>query len=395
MPEPMLDKLFSPLTAAGFLNDYWLRRHLHRNGRPGQFAHLLAPANVEFLAASLTGPQAAWVSLVRGGEDLNLAAVKGANGLISISRLRKARASGFTILLTSLHRRWPAIASFCRSLEAELLERGVALSHPIVANAYATPPAAQGFKAHFDDHEILVLQIAGRKRWRLYAPVQEAPLSVEPLRPEQLGPPVVELDLNPGDILYLPRGCPHDATAAAEATLHLTLAIHCHTWLDLAIALMRREASFRATLPAIPGISSGQAAGWSKGLKQRLDQLANTTRVAESVAAAFREAFIMGIEPAAQLSAEAPPPQAQLGPTTRVGLCPGSFFGFDVGRDGSSILYFPGGKCSGTAEHAPAFRYIVEHPSFTIGELPGIDAAVGLKIAGDLVAQGYLVVLKD
>lgn len=38
------------------------------------------------------------------------------------------------------------------------------------ANAYLTPPDSQGFAPHYDDIEAFILQIEGKKHWKLYAP---------------------------------------------------------------------------------------------------------------------------------------------------------------------------------------------------------------------------------
>lgn len=38
------------------------------------------------------------------------------------------------------------------------------------SNIYLTPPGTQGFAPHYDDIEAFVLQLEGRKRWRLYKP---------------------------------------------------------------------------------------------------------------------------------------------------------------------------------------------------------------------------------
>lgn len=38
------------------------------------------------------------------------------------------------------------------------------------ANVYLTPPGSQGFAPHYDDIEAFVLQLEGRKHWRLYHP---------------------------------------------------------------------------------------------------------------------------------------------------------------------------------------------------------------------------------
>ena len=34
---------------------------------------------------------------------------------------------------------------------------------------YLTPPGSQGFAPHYDDIEAIVIQLEGRKHWKLYA----------------------------------------------------------------------------------------------------------------------------------------------------------------------------------------------------------------------------------
>ena len=36
--------------------------------------------------------------------------------------------------------------------------------------SYLTPPGSQGFAPHYDDIEAFVVQLEGRKHWRLYNP---------------------------------------------------------------------------------------------------------------------------------------------------------------------------------------------------------------------------------
>jgi len=35
-------------------------------------------------------------------------------------------------------------------------------------HSYLTPPGSQGFAPHYDDIEAFVLQLEGKKRWKLY-----------------------------------------------------------------------------------------------------------------------------------------------------------------------------------------------------------------------------------
>ena len=98
------------------------------------------------------------------------------------------------------------------------------------ANVYLTPAKAQGFAPHFDDIEAFVLQLEGQKRWRLYKPTKEEDLlpshSSPDLKQHELDEDDVVIDvvLNPGDIMYFPRGWVHQASAAGDShSLHLTV----------------------------------------------------------------------------------------------------------------------------------------------------------------------------
>jgi lysine-specific demethylase/histidyl-hydroxylase NO66 len=142
-------------------------------------------------------------------------------------RVAAEHAEGATIILQALQLHWHPAAVYCRGLEQ-------ALGFPVQANAYATPAASQGFAVHHDTHDVFVLQVAGRKRWRVYAPVLELPLGGQRWSPElgDPGPPVDDLTLEPGDTLYLPRGWPHEAVAQEEDSLHITVGLHVPTRLD-------------------------------------------------------------------------------------------------------------------------------------------------------------------
>ncbi len=130
-------------------------------------------------------------------------------------------------MLQALHVHWHPLAVFCRRLEE-------ALGHGVQANAYWTPRGSQGFAVHHDTHDVLVLQVAGEKRWLLYDPVLELPLKHQRWSAElgDPGEPTDELVLRAGDTIYLPRGWPHQAETSDTDSLHLTVGIDAYTWLD-------------------------------------------------------------------------------------------------------------------------------------------------------------------
>ncbi|MEU9489066.1 cupin domain-containing protein [Streptomyces decoyicus] len=105
----------------------------------------------------------------------------------------------------------------------------------VQVNAYASWSAQEGFGTHWDDHDVIVVQVEGSKHWRIYGPTQIAPMhrdSAHPEAPPEL--PIADLVLGPGDVLYLPRGWWH-AVAADQGvrSLHLTCGLTPHTGADL------------------------------------------------------------------------------------------------------------------------------------------------------------------
>ncbi len=110
-------------------------------------------------------------------------------------------------MLQGLHRWSEPVTRFCRGLELEL-------GHPCQVNAYITPAGAQGLDLHADAHDVFVLQAFGRKRWELHGAPGEEPR--DPL----------DVEVTPGDTIYLPAGTPHAARAQDELSGHLTVGIH-------------------------------------------------------------------------------------------------------------------------------------------------------------------------
>ncbi|XP_054262070.1 ribosomal oxygenase 1-like [Macrosteles quadrilineatus] len=132
------------------------------------------------------------------------------------------------------------------------------------ANVYLTPPNSQGFAPHYDDIEAFVLQIEGKKRWKIYTPRNEAEVlprfSSPNFTQEEVGDSFLDVTLEPGDLLYFPRGFIHQASTPVEGhhSLHITLSAYQKTaWVDLlekALPLALKKAAendveFRRGLP--------------------------------------------------------------------------------------------------------------------------------------------------
>ena len=234
-----------------FASQYWGQQPLlsPAGDLQGGFAELLDANAIDELV-SQRGLRTPFLRVAKNGATLADKAFTAPGGVgagiadqVSEDKLVRLFADGSTLVLQALHRNWPPVLEFCQRLAAEL-------GHPVQANAYVTPPQNQGFSAHYDVHDVFVLQIDGEKRWRIHSPVLVSPLrdqawndrkaDVEE-RAEDL--PLMEAVLKPGDCLYLPRGYLHAATSLGGVSTHLTLGIH--VWTRFALAQQLVEQALR------------------------------------------------------------------------------------------------------------------------------------------------------
>ncbi len=254
LAEGALARCIAPVPANEFRASHWEQQPLvvGRDDR-GRFDDLLSEADVErLLACGIRHPA---FRLVKAGESLRLSDYtvdipwrpSAFTGTADIDRVAAEFARGATIVVQGLHHWWRPLAVFSRALEREL-------GHPVQTNAYWTPLDSQGLPIHHDTHDVFVLQIAGQKRWLVYEPVWELPLKDQRYEAEMgaPGPCVLDLTVQPGDTLYLPRGWLHEALTSATDSLHLTVGVNVYTWIDaLRAALTECEADvrFRRSVP--------------------------------------------------------------------------------------------------------------------------------------------------
>ncbi|HET9287909.1 MAG TPA: cupin domain-containing protein [Gaiella sp.] len=236
---------------------------------PGRFDDLLSEADVERLVCSTAIRYPAF-RLVRQGRQLDVGDYTGTvswrppfTSTADVRRVLAEWEAGATIVLQALHVNWHPLAVFCRLLED-------ALGHAVQVNAYYTPRGSQGFAVHHDTHDVLVLQVAGEKRWLLYDPLLELPLKHQRYSSTlgEHGEPTDDLVLRAGDTLYLPRGWLHQAETSATDSLHLTIGITPYTWIDAAkgaLSECENELSLRR------GVDTGGADGLAGLLAEKLD----------------------------------------------------------------------------------------------------------------------------
>ncbi|WP_327121910.1 cupin domain-containing protein [Streptomyces sp. NBC_01341] len=243
----------SRLTGLGpqeFARDVWGRAALLARGA-GDFSDLFSAEAVDELV-SRRGLRIPFLRVAKNGATLPESSYTSPAGVgagvgdqADDTALWRAFADGATLVLQALQRTWAPVADFSAGLGSEL-------GHPVQANAYVTPPQSRGFDDHYDVHDVFVVQVEGTKRWVVHRPVHPDPLRDQPwtafrsaVAEAACGEAHTDTVLEPGDVLYLPRGWLHAAQAQGEISIHLTLGVH--TWTRHALA----EQLARAALDAL------------------------------------------------------------------------------------------------------------------------------------------------
>ena len=271
-----LARLLQPIGPEVFFSRYWEREPLLiQRGDPDFYQPLVTLQAIESFISRGDARYPA-IRLAKGGKfqaaetythDFKYGD-ESFRGMPDLEVILSEYNQGATLTLPAWHRAWPPLGRLCALLESEL-------DHVVNTNVYLTPPAAAGFTPHYDNHEVLVLQITGRKHWRVYPPPMPLPHRSQPFAFEAYVPPerpLLECELAAGDLLYLPRGHVHTTTTAGEPSAHVTIGIAVYTWVELLSEACQSAAElpgFRTGLP--PGFARNVEAGGE--LAQRLPQL--------------------------------------------------------------------------------------------------------------------------
>jgi hypothetical protein len=198
------------------------RERLHvRTGQAEIFARLL-PWPLFNTLPSAEGLNSADLRILQKGRDIPY------DMLVQPSHSRRRRRllpenlqniahQGVTMIVNRVQQRVPAIAAL-----NVMLERRYRCTS--WTNCYASFRRDGAFPPHRDEHDVLVLQLQGEKRW-LFHGAGAGEANEHFPDPAGLPPPEAEFLLQPGDMLFVPRGDVHCAEVIGEDSLHLSVAL--------------------------------------------------------------------------------------------------------------------------------------------------------------------------
>ncbi|WP_340378711.1 cupin domain-containing protein [Streptomyces sp. SS7] len=252
-------------TALGWSGAEYLGRGFVRGstGAPSLMSRILTPNRLLDLAMrrSLNRPQ---LRVFREGEEVHPAVYfadsvspRGQSiPMVNMHSLGTLLRSGATVILDQANVFDPTMEVACRALQWWSHER-------VQVNAYLTTNEASGFPLHWDDHDVVIVQLAGEKQWEVRGASRAVPMYRDT---DPNSTPSEEIIwsgvMKTGDVMHIPRGHWHRATRNGHGSghsLHVTFGITKRTgasWLSWLGDWCRENEVFRHDLDRRHGADS-------------------------------------------------------------------------------------------------------------------------------------------
>lgn len=231
-----LSQLLGSVSEKDFFNRYWERQPLViRDQRQGHFQPVLDMISLNKILSQQRF-RVDECKVAKEGQIIAPSAYRcdystrvmeqQTNNIVDTDKLLSLYARGATLVFAELNTKNAPIQALREEMER-------AFNAQIVTNVFLTKQHAQGFSLHYDSHDVIILQLSGNKLWSIYSD----PVSL-PVKSQAFGrylseqeakrgcQQLFQVELEDGDLLYLPRGYMHEAKSMGSPSLHLTLGIH-------------------------------------------------------------------------------------------------------------------------------------------------------------------------
>jgi ribosomal protein L16 Arg81 hydroxylase len=192
---------------------------------------------------------------------------------------------GASVVVEPIQAFVPALRELCADIRRRIPEK-------VSSGAILTSGPGGALKLHYDPEDLIILQLAGSKRWMIFDHAVPNPVRGMPELAGPPGPPAFDRILNAGDLLFLPAGRRHRCENGTGRSLHLGILIRPPTAWHAVSALAKRllaEEAFRIPLTrhASPAEAAAHQARVKGILADEIAKMALNDSVSEDVPEEF------------------------------------------------------------------------------------------------------------
>jgi ribosomal protein L16 Arg81 hydroxylase len=186
-------------------------------------------------------------------------------GFLDPAAVHELLRKGASLILDTVGPLFPRL----RHLEAAIERR--LLAHTGI-NMYLTAKSGGAFEAHFDPQDVIIVQVLGKKHWQIFGDPVPPSASTFSSKPGATRPSTItwERVMEPGNVLFIPRGQWHQAKVDGDISLHLTITIegtlgaHYIRWIGEKLATDDVFAQDIPRLEGPDGLAAYEARLWSR-----------------------------------------------------------------------------------------------------------------------------------
>lgn len=274
MTEPLItfSRLLDPITSDEFFSQYYGRKALHVPGSPDKVRGVCSWQSFNDLLQCTAIWSDRSFKLVLDGKSLSAgqyckpAANRDGMRVMQPAPERVVRhlGQGASIVLDLIETLSPGLRAASDAIQ-------MATGSRVSCNAYYSQVQHQAFPSHFDTMDVFAIHIEGSKVWRIYEGRFEGPMEAPGFNhtsfppeyhDEAKGAVAMEVELKPGDLLYLPKGVYHDGLASSDNCLHLSYGTTQPRGLDFMRWLVEgldQAPLFREAMPAYDDVAAHDA----------------------------------------------------------------------------------------------------------------------------------------
>jgi ribosomal protein L16 Arg81 hydroxylase len=219
------ETLFSPIGSRQFLSKYYEFNPVKLRKSSKRLSKIDLDIKTLMETVSKGGVEFQHLTLLQEGFRVESSNLKKTSALL--------RSQEVSLNIYRAERYFPSI----RKVAQELSDF---FNYPVAASLFYTPPKSRTLDCHFDLESLVLFQLDGEKKWKVYKPLFRNPVAshadisrVMKMVPSRELHCLLSTIVKPGNLLHIPRGFPHEAFSTQKGSLHVTFGFHGASRYDL------------------------------------------------------------------------------------------------------------------------------------------------------------------